>query len=202
MSDEPGQIVEKEDLQCRLYKLLLEKYADVINEKEKRTIGEIKALVDAEDLTIQSILSDLRPENYSFEKHYSIAAAKAFAFVAREINYVDCEVNLNYWLSAKEVFSARVADDEDLAVFLCSVLLALEDSNAAILICELENLRTHAVVVTEFEGKFIILDPSQGHGFWDFAGPKEKVLQTYSFKGAKIKRFLYKFNHEIYEQFM
>jgi hypothetical protein len=192
----------KKELQFKLYRLLLQKYSSVINEHEKRTIGEIKGLVNAEDLTVQSILSDLMPAEYSFERDYLDIASKVFEFVVGEIRYVDPELSLNYWLSPKEIFSEKVADDEDLAVFLCSLLLALGDENAAIVICELDSLKTHAIVVTEFQGRFILLDPSQAHGFNDFSGEKEEVLQKYNFGGAKIKRFLYKFNHSIYEQFV
>ncbi len=198
----PSSNGSKKELQFKLYKLLLQKYSKLINEKEKRTIGEIKGLVNAEDLTIQSILSDLKPEDYSFEQHYIETAKKALDFVTTEIQYVEPELNLNYWLSPKEIFSEKVADDEDLAVFLCSMLLALGDEKAAILICELDNLRTHAIVITEFQGKFILLDPSQKHAFEQFQGKKEEVLQRYSFQEAKIKRFLYKFNHSSYEQFV
>jgi len=189
-------------LQCRLYKLLLEKYAEIINQKETRTIGEIKALVNPEDLTIQSIISDIKGKEYSFPKDYTEAAQKILQFVQREINYTELEVNLNYWLSPKEIFSSKVGDDEDLAVFLCSLVLALGDENASVIIAELDSLKTHAFVVTEFQNKFIILDPSQAHGLESFSGTKEQALQKYSFQGAKIKRFLYKFNSSTYEQFM
>jgi hypothetical protein len=189
-------------LQCRLYALLLEKYADLINEKEKRTIGEIKALVNKEDLTIQSIATDLKPENYAFPNNYPGAAQKALSFAQNEISYVELEINLNYWLAPKEIFSSKVGDDEDLAVFLCSLLFALEDENASVIIAELDSLRTHAFVATEFGEKFYILDASQKHSFPDFSGTKEEALQKYSFKGAKIKRFLYKFNNSSYEQFI
>jgi len=194
---------QKEKLmQCKLYRLLLEKYADLINEKEKRTIGEIKALVNREDLTIQSILADFKKPDYKFETNYFSAAERVLKFVQNEINYVEPEVNLNYWLSAKEIFSSKVGDDEDLAVFLCSLLFALGDEKASVIIAELASLRTHAFVVTVAQGKFFILDPSQKHEFSQFSGEKEKALQSYSFNGAKIKRFLYKFNNSAYEQFM
>ncbi len=189
-------------LQCKLYTLLLEKYTGLINEKETRTIGEIKALVNSDDLTIQSILSDLKSQEYLFPKDYLATAEKVLHFVQTKINYVESEINLNYWLSAKEIFSSKVGDDEDLAVFLCSLLFALGDQNAAVIIAELDSLKTHAFVATEFQGSFMILDPSQPHDFNNFTGTKEQALQKYSFKNAKIKRFLYKFNNSIYEQFM
>ncbi len=192
----------KKELLLRLYRLLLEKYSDLINEHERRTIGEIKGLVNADDLTIQSILADFKGQDYDFQKDYLQVADQVFQFVSKEIDCVDLEINLNYRLTAKEIFSAKIGDDEDLAVFLCSLLLGLGDEKAAVVVAELNNLKTHAFVATEFEERFFILDPSQQHGFRQFSGTKEEALQQYSFKKAKIKRFLYKFNHTVYEQFM
>ena len=167
--EDPAQAEEssnKEKLnQCKLYGILLEKYAEIINEKERRTIGEIKALVNKDDLTIQSILSDIKSPEYSFPKDYLLAAEKALSFTQNKISYVEPEINLNYWLSPKEIFSSKVGDDEDIAVFLCSLLFALGDKNASVIIAELDSLRTHAFVAIEFEGKFYILDASQKHPF-------------------------------------
>jgi hypothetical protein len=204
--EDPAQAMHTDQkeklLQCKLYKILLEKYADLVNEKERRTIGEIKMLVNAEDLTIQSILTDFKGQEYQFPKDYAATAEKVLQFVQKQINYVEPGINLNYWLSPKEIFASKVGDDEDLAVFLCSLLFGLGDQNAAVIIAELDSLRTHAFVATELDSQFTILDPSQKHGFKDFSGTKEEALQKYSFKGAKIKRFLYKFNNANYEQFM
>ena len=193
---------EMERLELKLFRLLLEKYADVINEREKRTIGEIKAMVSGDDLTIQSALEQVKPEGYEFEKNYFEAAKKAFEFVCKEIRFVDPKLSLNYWLSPAEIMSERIGDDEDLAVFLCSLLAGLGDENAEVVIAELDNLETHAVVITELDGKFLLLDPSQKHEFQKFSGEKEKVLSEYSCNGAKIKGFLYKFNSKNYEQFI
>lgn len=198
--EEPRQ--KEKLMQCRLYRILLEKYADLINVREKRTIGEIKALVNSDDLTVQSIVSDFKNPGYSFEQGYPEAAARALEFVQKSINHVEPEINLNYWLSAKEIFSSKVGDDEDLAVFLCSLLLGLGDQNASVIIAELDSLRTHAFVATEFRGKFFILDASQSHSLGQFSGQKEEAIKKYSFKKARIKRFLYKFNSKNYEQFM
>ena len=50
----------------RLYRVLLAKYADLINEKEKRTIGEVKALINAADMTIQSLIGRFKKDGYVF----------------------------------------------------------------------------------------------------------------------------------------
>jgi len=193
---------EEKELKFKLYFYLLERYSELINGFERKTIGEIKALVNAEDLTIQSIVLDLKPENYDFEKNYLKAAEKAYNFVCREINFVESGLDLNYWLSPKEILSLRIADAEDLAVFLCSLLHALGDENASVIVSELEDNFTHAFVFTEFKKKFILLDPSQKKPFNEFYGEKTEIMQSYSFNGQKIAHFLYKFNSSEYEQFI
>lgn len=186
----------------RLYRLLLQKYASIINEKELRTIGEVKALIDANDLSIQSLVSQFKKEDYSFEKYFLDAAQQAFLFASTEIAFVKADVHLSFWLTPKEIMETRVADDEDHAVFLCSLLFALGDEKAQVVIAELEDLSTHAFVITEYQSKFFLWDSSQPHGFLAYSGFKENVLARYAFNNAKIKRFLYKFNRTTYEQFL
>lgn len=189
-------------LRLRLYKLLLDKYSSLINEKETKTVGEIKALVNADDLTIQGIASQHRPENYDFSRDYPQSAENAYNFICGEISYIPSDLGLDIWLSPNEILSAKIADDSDLAVLLCSVLYALGDEKAEVVVAELENANTHAFAITEIDGKFILLDPSQKRPFMEFSGEKEKVLEQYSFNGAKIRHFLYKFNAQSYEQFV
>jgi hypothetical protein len=185
-----------------LCRFLLEKYADIINERERRTIGEIKALVDGNDLSIQSFIDGLKPLNYVFEKDYKNSLKLVFEYVKKEISFVDVDLNVNYWLTPREIIELKVADDEDLAVFLCAAMKALGDGNAEVIIAELDNLKTHAFVVTELGGSFLILDPAQEHKFEDFLGAKVEAIKNYSFQGQKIKRFLYRFNSGKYEQFL
>jgi len=188
--------------EIRLCKYLLEKYSDIINEHEKRTIGEIKALVDGTDLSIQSFVEDFRGPAYSFQSDYEGALRQAFDFVKKEISFVDAELNVNYWLTPREILEAKVADDEDLAVFLCAVMKALGDDKAEAIIAELDNLKTHAFVLTEIGGKALLLDPAQEHAFDEYLGSKAEIIKKYSFQKQKIKRFLYRFNSQKYEQFL
>jgi superfamily I DNA and RNA helicase len=188
--------------QLKLCKFLLQKYADIINEREKRTIGEIKQLVDGTDLSIQSLTQDFKNQDYNFENDYEKILLKLYQFIIKDISFVDADLNLNYWMSPKEVLEQKIADDEDFAVFLCSLMKSLGDENAEVIIAELDNLRTHAFVTTEVNGKFLLLDPSQQKPFYEFFGEKAEVVAKYSFKENKIQNFLYKFNSEKYEQFL
>ncbi len=189
-------------LRLKLYRTLLRKYSKEINEREQKTIGEVKALVNGDDLTVQSVVSGFKPEEYDFEKDYLKTAEQAFEFVKKEIFYVKADIPLDYFLSPVEILTGKVADDEDQAVFLCSMLLALEDEGASVVIAELDGLSTHAFVTIDIEGKAFFLDPTQQHEFSEFSGSTPEVLKSYSFKGNKIKRFLYKFNRFEYKSFI
>jgi len=194
--------MNKLENEVKLCKYLLDKYADLINEHEKRTIGEIKSLVDGTDLSVQSLVSDFKDASYSFQDDYYAAIKQTFDFIQKEISFVDVDLNVNYWFSPREIIEAKVADDEDLAVFLCACMKALGDNKAEVIIAELDDLKTHAFVITEFKNEFFILDPAQTFEIEKYKGQKTDVLKNYSFQGQKIKRFLYRFNSEKYEQFL
>ena len=182
--------------ELKLCKFLLQKYADIVNEREQRTIGEIKGLVDGTDLTIQSLIEDTKGSNYEE------SARNTYKFIMDEISYINATISLNYWMSAREIMEIKVADDEDIAVFLCAALKALGDNTAEVIIAELDDLQTHAFVSTTIGDKFLILDAPQKHNFDKYYGEKTKILTTYAFNGNKIKRFLYRFNSDKYEQFL
>lgn len=189
-------------LKEKLYSLLLSKYSTNISDFEKKTVGQIKALISDDDLTVQSFLEGIKPESYSFEFNYLETASAAFQYITKNIDYVDADIDINFWLTPKEILTNKVGDDEDLAVLLCSILYSLGDKEAEVVIAELDNLTTHAFVITKHEGEFLLLDPSQKIAFETYKGQRKDVFRNYSFKGATIKRFLYRFNHSKYEQFL
>lgn len=200
----PDKLGEKKphDPEFRLYRFLLSKYADLINDFEKKTVGEIKALIDPNNLSVQSLVADFRKEGYAFEKDFLQSAEKAFEFVQSELMPVKTDLDLNFWLSPKEILHEKLGDDKDLSVFLCTLLSALGDEKAEVIVAEMTDGKNHAFVMTEFFGKFYIFDPNQKHAFDFFAGQKSEVLEKYSANEAKISRFLYRFNRHNYEQFM
>jgi len=194
--------MDEKDKQIKLSKFLLQKYADLINEREQRTIGEIKSLVDGTDLSIQTIIQDFKENTYSFEDDYLNSIKKVYNYIREEIDFTEINLGINYWLNAKEVMELKITDDEDLAVFTCSIMKALGDNKADVVIAELDDLTTHAFVTTEINENFLILDPAQKKDFETFFGKKTDILRKYTFNGQKIKKFLYRFNSEKYEQFL
>lgn len=185
----------------KLYRLLLRKYADLINEKERRTIGEIKSFVNPMDLTVHSFISDFIDDSYSYEKDFLKIFENLLSFLREKISFVEPDLILNYWLTPEEILREGVADDEDFAILVCTCALSLGNSSAEILICELDDLSTRALVSFSFNNKFYLVDPFQNLPLKSFSGEREKVIKHYSLDGKKISKFLYRFNNSKYEHF-
>ena len=194
--------MDKKTKELTLSKFLLQKYSDLINQREQRTIGEIKSLVDGTDLTIQNIITEFKDSTYDFDENYTEILTKVFNFIKDELEFTEINFGVNYWLSANEVMQIKVVDAEDLAVFTCSCMKALGDTKAEVIIAELDDFKTHAFVSTTINEKFLILDPAQKHDFNLFFDTKPNVIRNYKFNNAHIKRFLYRFNSDKYEQFL
>lgn len=193
---------ERGEIMLKLCKAILSRYSGLINEREKKTVGEIKALVNKDDLTIQSLAQAFMGENYGFGHNYAEAAEKAFNYVRDEITSLeDIDLGVSFWFTPTEMAIEKIGDDEDKAILLCSLLYALGDENAECIIAELENGTPHAFVVTEYNGKFLLLDPCQGKPFNEFMGQKSEVIKNYSYNGSPIRKFMYRFNNSKYEQF-
>jgi hypothetical protein len=185
-----------------LYRLLLDKYAELINTHEQRTVEQIKSVVNPDDLTVQSLALQFKPQKYEYERDYLFTLHQIYEFITREIQYVPNDLNINFWLSPKEILTHKVSDDEDLAVLLCSTMHALGDTRAQVYIMEMENIFTHAMVITEINEKTLLLDPCLQHGFFKYYGEKPKIFQKYRFNGQKIKRAVTRFSPNSYEQFI
>ncbi len=199
---EQGVNPSNTELKLKLYSLLLNRHKHTMSEAENKTVGEIKSLINPDDLSIRLLVDDFKPSDYSFERDYLKVAYAIYEFITSEVSYVNSDLDINFWLLPSDILAEKVGDDEDLAIMLCSLLYALGDSNAEVVIAELDDLTTHAFVITDFQGKFVLLDPSQKANPAEFTGTRKDVIGLYEFRGAKIKRFLYRFNRNKYEQFV
>jgi hypothetical protein len=196
MTNQEQNTPETENKLLDLYTLLLGKYSEIINDFEKKTVGELKELVNPNELTIQSLIPQFTGNNYHTR------AKQAYEYVQKEITFVKSKIKINFWLTPREIMKHKIGDDEDQAVFLCTLLHALEDTKAEIILTEMTDHTSHAFVMTEINEKTYILDPTQNTNFDEYSGTKKNALEKYEFKKAKIKRFLYKFNNQKYEQFI
>ena len=194
-----------EEKKRKVYEVILGRYKDELAEKETKTAGEIRAMVNPNDLTVKSLVERFKQglPSYVFSRDYEMTAKRAFDFVKDNVSVIESDLGIPFWLTPTEVVRCGAGDDEDRAVLLCSVLQALEDENARVVIAELSSGATHAFVLTKIKGSFLVLDPLPGSVFGEAKFFSESdVLRNYRPPGlSSLANFLYSFNNSFYKEY-
>ncbi|MEM0475256.1 MAG: hypothetical protein QW343_00465 [Candidatus Norongarragalinales archaeon] len=192
--------LEQARIREAVYKKLIERYADVIEAGEEKTIPELRALINPEDETVRETKARILDEfpKYDFDKHFLRFADKAFEFIA-SLRPVHSGVRVSYWLSPREVIELGAADAFDKAVFLCSLLRAGGNTSARVRVIELEGGIQHPVVVFEFHGRVFLFDAEAK--IRQSATSAEALFAKVCCGGKRATRLLYEFNDQNYEEF-
>lgn len=189
----------KDNIQNKYYEQILDKYKDLINEQERKTISQIKATVNPNDLTIKSVILKHKPIGYEYNKDYIETLRKIYSFLKTEIDVVKTDIKVLYWLEATCILKNKIADEQDVSAFLCSAMQGLNDQEAMVYVVLLEDDKTHAFVKTKYKSQFYIFDLTQKGPFEMFTNTDEKkLLEDYKFNGLKIKKIIYRYNQNNY----
>ncbi|MFH1447746.1 MAG: hypothetical protein ABIG39_02690 [Candidatus Micrarchaeota archaeon] len=184
---------EKCKLRAALLRHIIERYREQIEMGETKTVSGLRNLVNPKDSTIlktkESITDEFRP--YIYAKNFEEAAKKAFEFVRDDMG--NDVLPVDFWLSPSEMLELKVADEMDKAIFLCSLIIALDNETARIIVET--NGHRHAFVVFDFEGKFHLMDPAHNV---NASGQKDEVL-TEHMKNRDSKP-TYEFNNKGYNE--
>jgi len=82
----------------KIYNLILSRYSDVINEKENRSISEIRQLISPYTDEVKSlrdkIISPIQP--YLYEKHFFSAVQKCVAYIKSIHNL---KLPVKFWMT-------------------------------------------------------------------------------------------------------
>lgn len=181
--DEPLKKVERI---LKIYKAIISRYREMIEEKEKKTIPELKMLIQPENPAVLSICNSIKANfrPYIYKEHFLKAAELCHDFVKEEIaNEV---LPVDFWMRPEEILEIGAADEVDKAIFLCSLLIALENKSAKVLIESAEAKR--AFVIFEFGGDFYLIDPVRGE-------IKKGKHEDFAKSGS------YEFNNQEYNEF-
>jgi hypothetical protein len=196
---------EKKDLPVcetsknKYYEIILNKYKDQINQQEKKTITEIKNMIDPGNLTINTIVSKHKPLGYDYNKDYLITLKKIYNYLMSEIDVVKNNLRVLFWLEFSEIIKNKIADEQDISILLCSIMNALNDYETYIYIVQLENEKTHAIVKTKYKNTHYIFDLTQKVPFDMFkAKDEEELFENYKFLDNKIVKKIYKYNQDSY----
>lgn len=116
-----------------IYKLVINRYKNLITEKESISISEIRQKVSPYNDYIKKarerILSDIVP--YDKRAHFMTAAERAMGFV-RPIR--TCEFVFTFWMSFKEMEDLRIATSIDKAILFAALLRSFESEDARVLV--------------------------------------------------------------------
>lgn len=191
-------------IRSRVYRKIIERYQDFINEQEKKTVPELKALINGNDYSVQQIrnrlLEEIKAEGTPEEEVFLKFVEKVYAYLI-SLKPIHSELSVSYWLSTEDIIELGAADVFDKAILACSLLHSVDCKNARIRVVELEGGFAHPLVLFEFKGVFYLLDPSQKFVLFKFSGSADEALKTFSFEGRKFLRSLYEFNDRDYFDF-
>jgi len=190
-------IQEKKEYEEQYYKniilnLIIKRYSKCINEKEIKTIEGLKALIQPNNPKIvelkNSIVADTKTDKIK----------QAYEIIFEKVKSVS-SLGVNFWMTIEEMIETGIADYEDKAILLCSLLKALEiDSKIAI--AELNDGSNKPFILIEEGEESLLLDPNLKHNFNKYKGTIEELIKNYEENSQKISRFLYKFDNQEYEE--
>jgi uncharacterized protein YoxC len=179
-----------------IYDLIVKRHAQHIESAEAKTINDMKAAVQPDHPKVKEIAERIEKESMEDCK---IAGRKAYDYVM-DIRSVP-RIGISFWMTIDEVLENRVADYEDKAILLCSILRAL-DEPAFVVSAQMEDNSVRPLVIAELDGAYYVCDPNGSHDFEAYSDKtKEGALAKYSFQGEKIKKTLHEFNEKEYNEF-
>lgn len=171
-----------------LYKLIIDRYRDKIEEYETKSVSDLKLLVQPRHQIIakikDAICEDSHP--YIYEENFLPAAKMAFSRVSQ---FKTIAAPVPFWLTLEEVQEISAGDEIDKSIFLCSLLRALGSENAKVFLTDTQN----SYVLFQCLGKSFIADHSKA----ELAGVPSGNRALDSLKGKPI----YAFNDREYEDF-
>lgn len=179
-----------------VYKKIVERYRELIEAAESKSIPELRSLVKPQSSSILEVREKITGGfgKYEYEKGFVAAAQKAYEFVKDEITTE--HVPVEFWLSPKEILELKTADEMDKAIFLCSLLIALGNKGAKVVV-EMKGGLKHAFVMFSFGNRYYLFDPV--HSI-NLAGSKEILEAQISPGMDEENKLVYEFNDVEYNE--
>ena len=184
-----------------MYRMLVSRYADTIETSEAKTAEDLRGLVVPANAGVKEITGKIRQEFEAYNPKYDFlrAAEKAYYWLCTNVASVP-PAGVSFWMKVEDILSNKLADHEDKAILLCSMLRGLE-GDASVVVAELSDKSHRPLVILTFREKSILCDPNQRHDFYQYYGSREDIIKNYRYDGRKVSRLLYEFNDKDYKQY-
>lgn len=140
----------------KIYELILSRYKEIINEKESRSVSEIRQLISPYDEFVKSLRDQLLLElsPYEPDKHF-------FTAVLKFVDYIKSIHNLNlpvaFWMSFKELDELKAGPLTEQCVLLCSLIRSIGSDDAKVYFTQLKKY-----VGFRFDNDSFLIDPETG----------------------------------------
>ena len=184
-------------IRLAVYRKIIEKYAPVVNTGEEKTVPQLKALINKDDEVVAKIKEKISQSAPGGDP--IMLAETAHKFV-QSLRPVHANLSVTYWLSPSDIMELGAADAFDRAIFLCSILRAL-NLDAKVRVVSLEGGLSHPLVILSFGRDEYILDAFQEAAFGTYKGPLMEVLPQFSFEGKHFVKNVFEFNNDEFTQF-
>lgn len=148
----------KEGKYNKLYLLIIERYKGYIEQKESLSVAELPTLVTPGSDLVAKKAAEIKSaytSGYSYDSDFYKASIDSFHFVRDEIERV--VLPLQFWLTPDETISFRMGDEIDKNILLCSMLVALGNPSAKVLVHIKESGRK-TLVYYEYGSRVYVLD--------------------------------------------
>lgn len=184
-----------------LLDLLVSRYGDYIEDKEEKTVYDLKEAVQPDNSHVEEIAEGIARKFPHYDPKANIlkACEMGYEYVTDEIASVP-SLGVDFWMSIGEMIEKKVADYEDKAILLCSIFRAL-GAESLVLIVELTDGSNRPLVSLKAGTRCVLVDPNKKHDFKRYVGDIDDIIQGYEKKGTKIARILYEFNDKEYKEY-
>ncbi len=174
----------------KLLELIIDRYRSTIEQSETKTIADIKAMVNTKDEEVKKISQEIKSKfkPYIYERDFLAAAREAHEFV-RKIRTI--RTPIDFWLMPKDIVRLKGGDPMDKAIFLCSILIALDNYDSYVVVGI--NDGTKVAVSFKFKDEWYFMDPT---GSEIINGKKEELIE----KWMSDEKDIYEFNNIYYNK--
>ncbi|MCC7552186.1 hypothetical protein KO317_00795 [Candidatus Micrarchaeota archaeon] len=158
--------------------LVLDRYKELIEEKEEKSVSVLKYLINPENRLIRTKAEEIKKEREEYSVDGAIQKSVEYIKTIKTIRWP-----VSFWLSFEEMDKHKIGDDMDKCLFLCSLFKSL-------------NIESK-IMVDKDRQPFILCTANQLNYLIDcdkgivFQGKEEEILNS--------KTFIYSFNDKEYD---
>jgi len=126
----------EESKKNKLYLLMLNRYKEHINEKETKTIAEMRGTIKPQSEFIVNLKKKMLGDDYKYEKDFLNAVNKAIEYLRGIETF---EFAINFWMNFEEIEAVKAADSINKAVLFASLIRSFGSDDTKVLVAKSGN---------------------------------------------------------------